>query len=104
MGIDSMKIKNFCIPPEPEVPNVASEDSPFTPTGDVSPEQILEGNLIVYDRWGLEMFRSKEKLPEWKGYNKKGNPCSSGVYFWIWEFKDNTYTNRSYNGFVQFIR
>jgi parallel beta-helix repeat protein len=104
MGIDSMKIKNFCIPPEPEVPNVASEDSPFTPTGDVSPEQILEGNLIVYDRWGLEMFRSKEKLPEWKGYNKKGNPCSSGVYFWIWEFKDNTYTDRSYNGFVQFIR
>ena len=103
-GIDSMKIKNFCIPPEPDVPNVASEDSPFTPTGDVSPEQILEGNLIVYDRWGLEMFTSKEKLPEWKGYNKKGNPCSSGVYFWIWEFKDNTYTDRSYNGFVQFIR
>jgi hypothetical protein len=103
-GIDSIKIKNFCIPPEPELPNLASETSPFTPTGDVLPEQILEGNLTVYDRWGLEMFVSTDNLPEWKGYNKKGNPCSSGVYFWIWEFKDNTYTNRSYNGFVQFIR
>ena len=68
------------------------------------PEQILEGNLTVYDRWGLEMFVSTDNLPEWKGYNKKGNPCPSGVYFWIWEFKDNPYTDRRYNGFVQFIR
>ncbi len=105
-GVDSIKISNFCIPPEPELPNVASEDSPFTPTGDVAPEQILESSLTIYNRWGLEVFalNSSDELPVWKGYNKKDNPCSSGVYYWIWEFTDNTYTEKRYNGFVHFIR
>ena len=88
------------------MPNVASEDSPFTPTGDVAPEQILESSLTIYNRWGLEVFalNSSDELPVWKGYNKKDNPCSSGVYYWIWEFTDNTYTEKRYNGFVHFIR
>ena len=105
LGSDSVKIYGECIPPDPELPNIVSDESPWTPIGKITPEQVLEGtsNFIVYDRWGLMMFKSSDKLPEWKGNNTKDLPCSAGVYFWTWEFTDNTEEVRRYNGFVQLI-
>lgn len=104
-GGDSVKIYGECIPPDPELPNVITRDSPWRPIGEITSEQVLDGTstLIVYDRWGLIMFESTDKLPEWTGSNTKELPCSAGVYFWIWEFTDNTETVRRYNGFVQLL-
>lgn len=101
---DTMKIAGECIPPDPELPNVISEQSPWRPIGDITPEQVQGGTLFVYDRWGLLMYESNEKLPEWTGLNMKEQQCSSGVYYWIWEFTDNTNEFRRYNGFVQLLK
>lgn len=105
-GVDTMKIYGVCIPPDPIFPNVLTENSPWTPIGNITPEQVLNGTLTVYDRWGLVMYTSEDKLslPVWTGLNKRDQLCSAGVYFWIWEFEDNTNEIRKYNGFVQLLK
>lgn len=105
-GMDTMKIFGECIPPDPELPNIITVNNPWTPIGNITPEQVISGSLSVYDRWGLLMYASQDEfsLPTWTGLNKKDQECSAGVYYWVWEFEDNTNEFRKYNGFVQLIR
>lgn len=105
-GMDTMKIFGECVPPDPLFPNVTTETSPWTPIGDIEPEQVVTGDLVVYNRWGIEMYSSHDELtlPEWKGLNLREEECSAGVYYWIWEFEDNTNKVRRYNGYVQLLR
>ena len=98
-----MKIFGECIPPDPELPNITTDQSPWTPIGNITPEQVLSGTFLVYNRWGRLIYVSKDVIPLWTGENDQGVECSAGVYYWIWEFVDNTYEERRYNGFVQLL-
>lgn len=107
VGADTLKIHNYCEPPVVDVPNVfipGGTDNPvFTPIGNLTPEDVLDGHMEIYDRWGLKMFETDEKVPTWDGtYN--GRVVSSGVYFWIWIYRDVTETDYKLNGFVEVLK
>lgn len=103
-GSDTIKVFGACVPPDPVLPNILTNDSPWRPIGNIYPEQFIKSSFVVLNRWGLVVYETKEILPEWDGINKNGLPSSAGVYYWIWEFEDNTYDTRTYNGFMQVVR
>lgn len=67
-----------------EMPNVFSpnsdgENDRFRP---ILFEGVIDAELIIYNRWGNEVFRTTNVKRGWDGtYN--GNACSAGTYFWI---------------------
>lgn len=103
-GADTMKISNACSPPDPKLPNIVTVDNPWTPFGDITPDQFVKSNLVIYDRWGLKMYTSEEILPVWTGLNLNDRECSSGVYFWVWEYTDVTDKTYRHNGFLHLIQ
>lgn len=102
-GADTMKIKNECTPPDPTLPNIITVNSPWTPFGDITPDQVIASDFVVYNRWGVVMFTSDQSLPVWDGKKESGAECSYGVYFWIWKYTDVTGESYNYNGFLQLI-
>lgn len=101
---DTIKVANACDVPDPELPNVITENSPWMPIGDLTSDQFLESDLVVYDRWGRKMFNSTQLIPVWKGKRNNGNSCSAGVYYWIWTYKDILGDEYNCNGFVQLLK
>lgn len=64
-----------------EIPNI------FTPNQDgindlweIDAEVV---SVIIYNRWGLEVYSVNSEFSSWNGNNKKGLPCSSGVYYYV---------------------
>ncbi len=104
---DSVNIYNYCIPPDVDVPNIiiigdCNTCSPFTPIGNITPEDVVNGRMEVYDRWGLKMYETNDLIPSWDAkYN--GSLVSAGVYFWIWVYEDVTKTTHNLNGFVEIL-
>lgn len=67
------------------IPNV------FTPNGDgLNDEMFIKGEgitsfeLRIFDRWGSVVVDLQNK--NWNGLDKNGNPCSDGVYFYIFDY------------------
>ena len=90
---DSINIKRNC-PSTIFIPNV------FTPNNDgindsftVTGENILEFEILIYNRWGEEMFRSNDIMKSWDGMYL-GAKCSEGVYYWMVNY--GSYYNSSY--------
>lgn len=105
-GSDTVEIFNFCTPPTREVPNVfipGGTDNPiFTPIGTITPSDVLESHMEIYNRWGRKLYET-DGFPEWDG-TFNGNGASSGVYFWIWNYTDVTNTTYNLNGFVHLLK
>ncbi|HRH65007.1 MAG TPA: PKD domain-containing protein [Bacteroidia bacterium] len=58
--------------------------------------------LFVFDRWGEQVFHSKDKLEGWTGeYN--GNPCPEGVYVYKLKTLDPAGNPRDYAGHITLI-
>jgi len=107
VSVDSLEIIDYCTPPTVDVPNIfipGGTDNPvFTPIGNLEPSDVLSGHMEIFNRWGVRMWQTDEPIPEWDGtYN--GVPVSSGVYFWIWKYKDVSDTDFNLNGFVQVLK
>lgn len=88
-----------------EMPNV------FTPNDDgindeywpgLQSESITEMELIIYDRWGLEMFRSGEWNEKWK----PSGSVPEGTYFWVMNFTVDCGDQKVYTrkGFLNLFR
>lgn len=70
-----------------ELPNV------FTPGGDgvndifhaLLPYRFIESvDMVIYNRWGQEVFDTVDPDINWNGLNKNTKkPCPSGVYFYV---------------------
>ncbi|MFT6746308.1 MAG: hypothetical protein ACJAZ2_000647 [Glaciecola sp.] len=111
-GTDIIEITEYCIPYTDSVPNIfipggCETCTPtFTPFGTILPVDIGQSHFEVYDRWGLKMFESNELVPKWDGSNggDGGTPCSTGVYFWIWNYTQVTGESHNLNGFVQLLQ
>ena len=87
------------------IPNV------FTPNGDgindyftITKVGISDFNIVIYDRWGLEIFDSNQISASWDGNNKKGHSVSDGTYFYVINAKGVDAKNYNFKGFISLIR
>lgn len=62
----------------------------FSPNGDghndaffVAGEGIVEMELVIFDRWGVELKRLYSETDSWDGTNANGNEVQEGVYVYV---------------------
>lgn len=96
--------------PAYELPNV------FTPDGDltfdlynpVTSRNVEEVDFVVYNRWGTEVFRTRNPQIEWDGtHQQTGIPVSEGVYYYVCKVAERRLSGISYrelNGFFHLYR
>ena len=103
---------DFCVDncPEFTLPNV------FTPNGDAINEhfkaiivrQIPEINMVVYDRWGNLVYKTKDPFFKWDGVSIiSKQPVSEGTFFYICDVYEPRLTGiskRTLKGYVQVVR
>jgi gliding motility-associated-like protein len=85
--------------------------SAFTPNNDgtndlfrIEGTDLFQYNLIVFDRWGSEVFKSRDMKEGWNGYSASGEPLPEGVYGFILEARDKDNQNIHEVGQVTLIR
>lgn len=91
--IDSVRIVGFDCVEIDAIGNI------FTPNGDGINDLFFVENacpaedyfLIIYNRWGQEMFETNDISEGWNGKNKGGNNASEGTYYYIMRAKAKTY-------------
>lgn len=88
-GNESIFSNKICIDfcPIYDLPNV------FTPNGDgfndlfipIQPYRDIDSiDLVIFNRWGEEVFKTKNPAIEWNGVNKNSDePVNDGVYFYV---------------------
>jgi gliding motility-associated-like protein len=69
----------------------------------IKTEDLSQYSIIIYDRWGKEMYKSNDPNQAWNGNTEEGANAPDGVYYYIIKSicKNNTYNK---NGYVQLIR
>lgn len=88
------------------IPNV------FTPNGDNSNNLFTVKTLnykayhiMIYDRWGLNVFESSDKNLHWNGkIQNSGAECSDGTYFYIIHVTDKNDKTTDYKGVLTLLR
>jgi len=83
-------------------PNGDNENEYFTFCKPVPESKILKMRLVIYDRWGLKMWETTDKIPMWDG-KFNGNAVTPGVYYYIAYWTDSTNTDNEQTGWVQVI-
>lgn len=112
---DSVFLDEYCEPTIVNLPNIfipgGESDGNFTfhPIG-LTDDNFVEvvnnivwSNFEVYNRWGIKVFQSSDLIPNWDGMFEN-RPVTSGVYYWIYDYKDSSLKEHSNNGFVQVIQ
>lgn len=86
--LDSVMIMVYNEEPGLVIPNV------FTPNGDSANDvfkvrafNIIDFECIIYDRWGLEMYRWTDAAKGWDG-KSNGKEVPQGTYFYLIQAKD----------------
>lgn len=99
---------------EPLVVQVACEALEFydviTPNGDGQNENwVVEGlqnfpqnELVIFDRWGRQIFEKKAYTNDWSGTGKDGSPLPFGTYYFI--LKLNDAGGAKYTGAISVVR
>ena len=87
--------------PNAFTPNDDGVNDYFAPQGAGIDENAFQ--LIVYSRWGEELFKSEAMKNQWNG-NAFGKPCPEGIYAWVANFKDLEGKSYQYKGVVTIIR
>ncbi len=86
----------------PEVPLVIP--NVFTPNGDGKNDLFeienlpINAEMKIFNRWGIEMFKSSAKKRFWTGFDVNEKKVSDGVYYYILDV-----SNVYYHGTVQLI-
>ena len=60
-------------------------------------------SILIYDRWGKEMFKSTNPIQFWDGSSESGGQAPAGVYYYIINAACNGNTTNK-QGYVQLIR
>ena len=86
--------------PNTFTPNGDGINDIFRPNQDANPDSY---KLIIYTRWGAQIFQSQSVSNGWDGkYN--GKPVASGVYYWIATFTMPGEEKKTISGYVTLIR
>jgi gliding motility-associated-like protein len=85
--------------------------SAFSPNNDgtndlfrIEGSALFQYHLIVFDRWGTEVFSSRNVNEGWSGYGPNGEPLPEGVYGFILEARDQENQDIRESGQVTLIR
>jgi gliding motility-associated-like protein len=66
-------------------PNDDGRNDYFMPFGmNVEPEEF---QMLIYDRWGMQIFRSDNLNTPWDGKTPDGNPIAQGTYVYVIKVK-----------------
>jgi gliding motility-associated-like protein len=86
------------------IPNI------FTPNGDgindfftVEPTNIIDYEIVIYNRWGREIFKSNNLDDKWDG-TANGNPAAEGTYFYLMKAKGRDQKDFQLHGSVTLLR
>ena len=112
--VDSVELTEFCEPTVLQFPNIFMPGSDqgngtFRPLGIVDDNfkdyvnNIVWSDFEVFNRWGLKVFQSSDILPNWDGIYEN-RPVASGVYYWVYKYKDSSLKEYTFNGFTQAIQ
>ncbi len=103
-GCTSRKSDTIIIPEGSIVPNV------FTPNGDgkndvflISCSGVQNYSLVIYNRWGQEMFTSNSPNISWDGRTNAGIRASDGTYYYILKATSTSGTDWNKTGFIQVL-
>jgi gliding motility-associated-like protein len=82
----------------------------FTPNGDgindnlkfLGLENAQSSELIIYNRWGTEVFRTKNLSNElgWDGRKNDGNELPEDTYYYVLNVVSKNNSNDNYKGFI----
>jgi gliding motility-associated-like protein len=64
---------------------------------------ILEAELIIYNRWGEKIYTEKSSNPTWNGMYQ-GAPCSTGIYFYTLEIIGSDNKKEYLKGNIHLLR
>ncbi len=69
----------------------------------IETKNISNWSIVIYDRWGKEMFKTNNPNVYWNGNTESGSKAPDGVYYYILSgtCENNTYKK---DGFLQLIR
>lgn len=83
----------------------------FTPNLDeinpvfyVTSNCVQEAQVIIFNRWGQEVFSSTDLSIGWNGNNQSGDPLPIGVYVYMFEYLDVNGTHHTFQGLVNLLR
>ncbi len=84
----------------------------FTPNGDGINDNfipngicIIDFDMLIFDRWGKEVFRTSNIQNSWNGYGQSdGKKCMEGVYVYVVNVKDFNGDKHTYKGQLNLIR
>ena len=66
---------------------------------------IKDVEMYIYDRWGVEVFETKNPKIAWDGKNRMtGNQCNDGTYYYVCkvnEIRLQGIVPRTIKGFIQ---
>jgi gliding motility-associated-like protein len=82
-------------------PNGDGQNDVFRPLG--SGEYSQEYQMLIFNRWGEQVFRSDDPQVGWDGYYK-GQPAITGVYAFIINYKNPFNELKSFKGNVTLTR
>ncbi|MGB1040445.1 MAG: gliding motility-associated C-terminal domain-containing protein [Flavobacteriales bacterium] len=107
-GCDSLievNITNYC-------PNIAFIPNSFSPNSDgdndvflpvfVNQDEIQNYNLLIFNRWGENLFQSQDVLKGWEGKHQ-GTEVPLGVYIWKITYQANGET-KELIGHLQLVK
>ncbi len=115
---DSITITEYCDPVIICMPNVVTPNGDgqndilqackdkFDGVNDGNYKKLMDNiqhiDFKVFDRWGVQMFISKDILPAWDMYY--GNRLvSQGVYYYVIHYEDSSNHEYTLNGWVEVI-
>jgi gliding motility-associated-like protein len=68
-------------------------------------EEFSENVVKIYNRWGQQVYVSKNYNNDWKGISSSGETLPDGAYYYVLEYKDNTSGQRvQLKGSITLIR
>jgi gliding motility-associated-like protein len=60
-------------------------------------------NISIWNRWGIEVYRSDRYLNDWDG-KYKGSPLPDGTYYYVLQFTTETGEKVNRAGFITIHR
>ena len=60
-----------------------SNDFFMIPQIELNPDAYPDSEMIIFNRWGDEVFSASPYLNDWDGNNNSGNPIPEGTYYYV---------------------
>ena len=92
----TLEFENALLLPNIITPNGDSKNDFWNP---YPLELYPENQLIIYNRWGVEIYSTANYSGTWDG-----NGLAAGIYFYSFQVKKNDTAYRNYRGFIQIMR